>query len=71
MTEGNAYEAQDADPIPTDLQEAIKLARESDWLKAVMSDDMHELVCQQSERELEFFAAQVTDVETARYLNNF
>lgn len=71
MTEGNGYEVEDADPIPTDLHEAIKLARESVWLKEVMGDDMYEIVCQQSERELEFFSAQVTDVETARYLDNF
>jgi len=71
MTEGNGYEVEDADPIPTNLHEAIKLARESDWLKEVMGDDMYEIVCQQSERELEFFSAQVTDVETARYLDNF
>ena len=71
MTEGNAYEAEDAAPIPTDLGEAIKLARESKWLKEVIGDDMYELALQQCERELEFFAAQVTDVETARYLDNF
>lgn len=71
MTTGNGYEDADAAPIPTDLKTAIDLARGSDWLKALMGDDMYELVCQQSERELEFFAAQVTDVETARYLDNF
>lgn len=71
MTEGNGYEAADAAPIPTDLTTALKLARESDWLKGVMGDDMYELACQQSERELEFFANQVTPVETARYLDNF
>jgi len=39
ITEGNAYEAEDAAPIPTDLTEAIKLARESKWLKEVMGLD--------------------------------
>jgi len=62
ITEGNAYEAEDAAPIPTDLTEALKLAR---------GDDMYEIALQQCERELDFFAAQVTDVETARYLDNF
>ncbi|MCL4169450.1 UNVERIFIED_CONTAM: hypothetical protein GTU68_006052 [Idotea baltica] len=71
MTQGNAYEAQDADPIPTDLRDAIALARGSEWLKGVMGDDMYEITLQQCERELEFFAAQVTAVETARYMDNF
>ncbi len=71
MTEGNAYEQEDAAPIPTDLRDAIALARASDWQKEVLGDDMYELMLQQSERELEFFGAQVTDVETARYLDNF
>ncbi|MEM7257575.1 MAG: hypothetical protein AAF404_09325 [Pseudomonadota bacterium] len=49
----------------------MELARASDWLKGVMGDDMYELALQQSERELDFFANQVTPVETARYLDNF
>ncbi len=75
MTTGNAYEAEDADPIPTDLQTAIGLARSSDWLKSIMGDDMHELYCQQSERELEFFneymSNRVTQHERDRYLGHF
>lgn len=71
ITTGNAYEAQDAAPIPTDLPTALELARGSDWLKGIMGEHMYELSMQQSERELEFFAAQVTDVETARYLGSF
>lgn len=71
LTTGNAYEAEDAAPIPTDLPTALQLARQSDWLKEIMGEHMYELSMQQSERELEFFAAQVTDVETARYLGSF
>ncbi len=71
MTTGNGYEAEDAEPIPNNLRDAIALARGSTWLKDVMGDDMYEITVQQSERELEFFAAQVTDVEVARYLGNF
>ncbi|MCF6233478.1 MAG: glutamine synthetase family protein [Rhodobacteraceae bacterium] len=71
ITTGNAYEAEDAAPIPTDLRDAIALARGSDWLKNVMGDDMWELACQQSERELEFFSQQVTQVEIDRYRDNF
>jgi glutamine synthetase len=71
MTTGNAYEDENAAPIPTDLRDAIALARGSGWLKDVMGDDMWELACQQSERELEFFSRQVTQVETDRYRDNF
>jgi len=70
-TMGNAYEEADATPIPTDLPTAIALARGSDWLKDVLGEHMCEIVLQQAERELDFFMAQVTPVETARYLDNF
>ena len=68
---GNAYEDTDAAPIPTDLTTAVALARESAWLKELLGDHLHEIVCQQSERELEFFANQVTEVELQRYLDAF
>jgi len=75
MTTGNAYEDQEAEPIPTDLETAIGLARNSDWLKGIMGDDMHELYCQQSERELEFLNNyinnRVTQHERDRYLGHF
>ena len=70
-TTGNAYEAEDATPIPTDLTTAIRLARGSEWLKDVLGDHLHEIVCQQSERELDFFSQQVTQVEVDRYKANF
>ena len=75
ICEGNGYELEDEPPIPTDLGTAIKLARESDWLKDVMGEMRWELYLQQSERELAFFndylANQVTSHERARYLSNF
>ena len=75
MCEGNGYELEDEPPIPTDLGTAIKLARESNWLKDVMGEMRWELYLQQSERELAFFndylANQVTSHERARYLSNF
>lgn len=71
MTTGNAYEDADAAPIPTDLPTAIALARGSDWLQELMGDHMYELMCQQSEREQEFFMNQVTPMETDRYLDAF
>ena len=71
ITKGNAYESETDAPIPTDLVGAIAKARESDWLKNMMGELIWELYCQQSERELEFFANQVTPFETERYLDAF
>ena len=67
-TLGNGYEAEGADMLPTRLSDGIALARGSDWLKRVLGEMQWELVCQQAERELEFFNRQVTQVETDRYL---
>ena len=69
-TTGNAYEEFNGDAIPTDLRDAIALARGSDWLKEVMGDLLWEQYCQMAERELEFFGQQVTQVETDRYLRS-
>ncbi|MCY4152231.1 MAG: glutamine synthetase family protein [Aestuariivita sp.] len=67
-TIGNAYEKAIGEPIPRELSDAIRLARGSDWLKDVIGADQWELRCQISERELRFFAGQVTKVEVDRYL---
>lgn len=75
MCEGNAYELEDAEPIPTDLETAITLARGSDWLKDVMGELGYELYMQMCERELgfynDFIGSQVTQIERDRYLSNF
>lgn len=71
ITTGNAYEDADADPIPTDIREAVKLARESEFLKSVLGGDMLEILVQQSEREIGFVDDQVTPVELDRYIENF
>lgn len=71
ITTGNAYESETEAPIPTDLGTALELARGSEWLKEVMGEMMHEMACQMSERELEFFAQQVTQVEIDRYKANY
>ncbi|NNF79963.1 MAG: glutamine synthetase [Rhizobiales bacterium] len=68
---GNAYESEDADPIPTDLATAVELAKNSDFMKSVIGEDRLTILIQQAERELEFMANQVTKVETERYLTNF
>jgi glutamine synthetase len=71
MTTGNAYESKTAEPIPTDLRDAIELARGSDWLRKVIGDDLCEIALQQSERELELFSQQVTAFELDRYRDVF
>ena len=68
---GNAYHHEEAPKLPNDIRDAIASARGSDWMKALLGDHLHELLCQQSEREMGFVAAQVTPVETARYLKAF
>lgn len=75
MTEGNAYESEDAAPIPADMKTALDLARGSTWLRDVMGADGYEIYLQQAEREVDFIEAQIRDtvtaVETQRYLGNF
>ena len=71
ITTGNAYEDDNATPIPLDLADAISLARNSGWLRDVLGADQHEIWLQQAERELAFFNQQVTPFETARYLGTF
>ena len=70
-TTGNGYLDEEATPLPTDIGEAIALAKENDWLKDVLGELVHAILIQQSEREVEFVAAQVTPVELDRYLGNF
>ena len=65
------YEFPEADPIPADLETALEAARESDFLKGLLGDDRFEILAGQAERELAFMDAQVTQVETDRYLRNF
>ncbi|MCP4493742.1 MAG: glutamine synthetase [Gammaproteobacteria bacterium] len=71
VTVGNAYEDGDAQPIPQSIEDALSQARQSDFAKSVCGDDAFEILLQQAEREVEFFAAQVTPVEQERYLRNF
>lgn len=68
---GNGYELQDADPLPMTMQEALVLAKESELLKRVLGEDRLTILIQQAEREIDFIANQVTQVELDRYLANF
>jgi len=70
-TAANAYEVADAEPIPTNIRDAVALARQSDFVKSVCGEDAFEILVQQAEREIEFIEAQVTPVEVERYLENF
>lgn len=67
---GNAYEREDAEPIPTDLASAVELAKQSQFLKDVLGEHCFGILLGQSERELEFMKNQVTAVELERYLPN-
>lgn len=69
-TLGDAYKLTDADPLPTSIDQAIELARGSDFLKGVMGEDALAILLQQATRERDFVAAQVTPVETSRYVGN-
>lgn len=71
MSTGNAYEETDAAPIPTNIGDAVAQARQSDFMKSVLGDDLFELFVQQAEREIGFLDEQVTQVELDRYLGNF
>ena len=70
-TRGNGYLDHEAPRIPLHLDEAVSLARASDWLRSTIGADQHEIWLQQAERELEFFRQQVTPFETDRYLRTF
>ena len=70
-TDANAYESKDATPLPTDLATAVALAKDSALLNDVLGSDRLEILIGQAERELAFFADQVTSVEIERYLKNF
>ena len=67
---GNAYESETAEPIPTDLATAVALAKNSNFLTGVVGENSMGIIVSQAERELEFFANQVTQVEMDRYLTN-
>jgi glutamine synthetase len=71
ITTGNGYEEKDAAPLPTDIRDAIKLARQSSFLRSLCGEPSFELLVQQAEREVAFLEGQVTPIETKRYLANF
>ncbi len=70
MTETDAYALEDAPDLPLNISDAIKLAKESDFLKEVLGEDRHTVLLQQAEREVAFVNESVTQVEIDRYLRN-
>ncbi len=70
MTDCDAYAVEDADPIPDNIQDAIELAENSDFLQNVLGEGRLCILIQQAEREVEFIHASVTQVELDRYLRN-
>lgn len=68
---GNAYEDATALPLARDLETAVVLAKESALMKRVLGEDRLTILIQQAEREIEFMANQVTQVEIDRYMRNF
>jgi glutamine synthetase len=69
--EGNAYERADLPLLPRDLSHAVALAKGSEFLRRVLGEDRLAILLRQAEREIDFVEAQVTPVETERYLVNF
>ncbi len=67
---GNAYELEDAAPLPVNLEQAVELAKGSDLMTRVMGEDRKTILIQQAEREIEFLGQQVTQVEIDRYMGN-
>ncbi len=68
---GNAYEDESATPLPMSLEAAVEAAKGSDLMTRVLGEDRKTILIQQAEREMEFMANQVTQVEKDRYLRNF
>ena len=67
-SDGDAY-AEDWHPaLPANLPDALSLARGSDFLSRVLGDVLKDLMIAQAENEVARVEAQVTPVETARYL---
>ncbi len=67
-TTGNAYLSEDADPIPTSLDQALVLASASEFVQDLLGPGLFEAWRMQAEREIEFVTNQVTPVELDRYL---
>lgn len=70
LGDGYAPDAPGLGPLPNNLGAAVALAENSAFLAEVLGADRLTILLQQARRELEFFGAQVTQVERDRYLGN-
>ena len=70
MTETDAYTLQQAPGLPLNIADAIRLAKESEFLKDVLGDDRLTVLIQQAEREVDFIHSAVSQIEIDRYLRN-
>ena len=67
----NGYELEGADPLPTDIDDAVAQARSSELMKSVLGEDRLAILSVQAERERDFLLDHVTSVEIERYMRNF
>ena len=67
MFEGDVYSAKDLPSIPTSLEQALELFRESEFAKKSFGEDVHRHYIRFFEVEIESFQAAVTDWELRRY----
>lgn len=68
---GDGYADETAESLPSALDEAVYLAKESDLITRVLGQERKNILIQQAEREIDFVSKQVTPVELARYIRNF
>lgn len=54
--------------LPTDLHEAIQIAKKSDWLRKTLGDHVFSKLLENKEMEWENYRSQVTSFELERYL---
>ena len=71
FTEGNGYELDGAGPLPLNIDDAIELARSSEFMRSVLGEDRLSILTVQAERESGFLQDHVTSLEIERYLRNF
>ncbi len=69
--DGDAYQCEDADPLPADIDAALALAEKSEFLRNVLGEWRLEILAGQARRERDLLADHVTSLETSRYLRNF
>jgi glutamine synthetase len=70
LGDGYAPGAEGAGGLPLDLPSAVALAENSSFMHEVLGEHRLTILLQQAKREIDFVAAQVTQVERDRYMGN-